>query len=100
MTYGETSPGLKTVTLPPVIGKVRAPSWSLAVPVTPGVSLRLVSASTKPWSSVTEVVFPVSESIEATGLGAAWVSEEDEDAEERSCRRCCRRRRRRGWQWR
>ena len=26
--------------------------------------------------------FPVSESIEATGLGAAWVSEEDEDAEE------------------
>ena len=26
MTYGETSPGVKTVTLPPVIGKISEPS--------------------------------------------------------------------------
>ena len=68
--------------MPPVIGKIRAPSWSLAVPVAAGVSLRLVSASTKPWSSVTWVVLPVSESIEATGAGAALVSEVDEDEDE------------------
>ena len=36
MTYGETSPGLKTVTLPPVIGKISEPASSFAVPTTPG----------------------------------------------------------------
>ena len=39
-----------------------------------------VSASTKPWSRVTWVALPVSESIAATGLGAeAFVDDELED---------------------
>lgn len=36
MTYGETSPGSSTVTLPPVIGKISEPSRSLALPMTRG----------------------------------------------------------------
>ena len=53
-----------------MIGKISAPSASLAVPTVPGVSLSVVSASTNPWSRVTWVSLPVSESMAATGLGA------------------------------
>ena len=45
--------------------------------------MREVSASTKPWSRVTWVSLPVSESIAATGLGAACVLD-DEELEELS----------------
>ena len=63
-------PGLKTVTLPPVIGKISEPSSSFASPTMPGVSLRDVRASTKPWSSLIAVVLPWSALIAATGFGA------------------------------
>ena len=36
------TPGLNTVTLPPVTGKISAPSVSFAVPTVPGVSLSVV----------------------------------------------------------
>jgi hypothetical protein len=78
MTYGETSPGLKTVTLPPVIGKISEPSSSFAVPTTPGVSLRAVSASVKPLSSAIAVVSPCRASMAATGFGAEAELEEEE----------------------
>jgi hypothetical protein len=48
------------------------------------VSLRVVSASTKPWSSATWVSFPVRESIAATGLGAEAAAEDEDDEEEDS----------------
>src|SRR6478609_1807691 len=83
MTYGETSPGLNTVTLPPVIGKISEPDSSFAVPTTPGVSSRLVRASVKPWSRAIAVVSPCSASMEATGFGAD-VDELDDDAVEES----------------
>ena len=70
MTYGDTVPGLKTVTLPPVIGKTSEPSTSLASPTTPGVSLSEARASVKPLSRAMAVSLPVRASIAATGLGA------------------------------
>ncbi len=41
MTYGETVPGSKTVTLPPVIGKLSSAPSRVASPTVPGVQLQL-----------------------------------------------------------
>ena len=82
MTYGETSPGLKTVTLPPVIGKISEPDSSFAVPTTPGVSLSEVRASVNPLSRAIAVVSPWRASIEATGFGADVDADEAEELSE------------------
>lgn len=55
ITYGDTSPGLKTLTLPPVIGETSEPLVSFAPPGTPASSLSDARASVNPLSSLMAV---------------------------------------------